>query len=85
MWGASLFAQPLMLAARFRWMVRWLCEASGFAGGAGCKGVLATFRGEGGERPMMWRLLSDHLSLLRRWYYRPEKQREGEVLLPECG
>ncbi len=26
--------------------------------------------------------LSDHLSLLRRWYYRPEKQRAGEVFLP---
>ncbi len=26
--------------------------------------------------------LSDHLSLFRRWYYRPEKQRTGEVLLP---
>jgi hypothetical protein len=24
-------------------------------------------------------LLSDHLSLLRRWYYRPEKQRIGET------
>jgi hypothetical protein len=24
----------------------------------------------------------DHLSLLRRWYYRPEKQRAGEVFLP---
>ena len=24
----------------------------------------------------------DHLSLFRRWYYRPEKQREGEVFLP---
>ena len=27
-------------------------------------------------------LLSDHLALLRRWYYRPEKQREGELFLP---
>jgi len=27
--------------------------------------------------------LSDHLSLLRRWYYRPEKQRTGEVFLPK--
>jgi hypothetical protein len=27
-------------------------------------------------------LLSDHLSLLRRWYYRPEKQRSGEVFFP---
>jgi hypothetical protein len=26
--------------------------------------------------------LSDHLSLFRRWYYRPEKQRTGEVFLP---
>jgi len=26
--------------------------------------------------------LSDHLSLLRRWYYRPEKQRIGGVFLP---
>ncbi len=28
--------------------------------------------------------LSDHLSLLRRWYYRPEKQRAGEVFLPNA-
>ncbi|NYF79159.1 excinuclease ABC subunit C [Granulicella arctica] len=27
-------------------------------------------------------MLSDHLSLLRRWYYRPEKQRSGEVFFP---
>src|SRR5258708_38194132 len=27
-------------------------------------------------------LLSDHLSLLRRWYYRPEKQRIGEIFVP---
>ncbi len=27
-------------------------------------------------------LLSDHLALLRRWYYRPEKQRKGELFLP---
>jgi excinuclease ABC subunit C len=26
--------------------------------------------------------LCDHLSLFRRWYYRPEKQRTGEVFLP---
>jgi hypothetical protein len=26
--------------------------------------------------------LSDHLSLLRRWYYRPEKHRAGEVFFP---
>jgi excinuclease ABC subunit C len=27
--------------------------------------------------------LSDHISLLRRWYYRPEKQRIGEVFFPK--
>ncbi len=26
--------------------------------------------------------LGDHLSLLRRWYFRPEKQRAGEIFLP---
>ncbi len=29
-------------------------------------------------------ILSDHLSLLRRWYYRPEKQRVGEIFLPNA-
>ena len=28
--------------------------------------------------------LCDYLSLFRRWYYRPEKQRAGEVLLPNA-
>jgi excinuclease ABC subunit C len=28
--------------------------------------------------------LSDHLSLLRRWYYRPEKQRKGEAFFPDA-
>jgi hypothetical protein len=27
-------------------------------------------------------MLSDHLSLLRRWFYRPEKQRAGEIFFP---
>ncbi len=29
-------------------------------------------------------LLSDHLALFRRWYFRPEKQRSGEALLPNA-
>ncbi len=32
-------------------------------------------------KPTDLALLSDHLSLLRRWYYRPEKQRIGEIFL----
>ena len=35
-----------------------------------------------GEADMV--LLSDHLALLRRWYYRPEKQRAGELFLPNA-
>src|SRR5258708_39974638 len=31
------------------------------------------------DKPNDLALLSDHLSLLRRWYYRPEKQRIGEI------
>ena len=31
------------------------------------------------DKPSDLALLSDHLSLLRRWYYRPEKQRIGEI------
>jgi hypothetical protein len=27
--------------------------------------------------------LSDHLSLVRRWYYRPEKHRAGEIFFPK--
>ena len=34
------------------------------------------------EAPTDLATLSDHLSLLRRWYYRPEKQRTGEVFFP---
>jgi hypothetical protein len=33
-------------------------------------------------KPTDLALLSDHLSLLRRWYYRPEKQRSGEIFVP---
>jgi hypothetical protein len=28
-------------------------------------------------------MLSDHLAILRRWYYRPEKQRAGEIFFPD--
>ena len=28
--------------------------------------------------------LSDHLAMVRRWYYRPEKQRAGEVFFPDA-
>ncbi len=90
--GSSLFAQPLMLQA-----VPLGPETGGIGvveetGGGATSGmaeapeervrrVLGVLAGEtGGVDDSA--MLSDHLSLLRRWYYRPEKQRAGEVFLP---
>jgi excinuclease ABC subunit C len=42
--------------------------------------VIASLEERAGK-PSDLALLSDHLSLLRRWYYRPEKQRNGEIFL----
>ena len=76
--GSSLFAQPLMLQA------------------VPLEGEPATTTESPEERAKIvlesldskiapasdLALLSDHLSLFRRWYYRPEKQRIGEIFLP---
>jgi len=37
-----------------------------------------------GAAPTDLATLSDHLSLLRRWYYRPERHRAGEVFFPRA-
>jgi hypothetical protein len=77
--GSSLFAQPLMLAAV-------PLEGTGVVADAPevrAAGVLA--RLEAKVEPVQdVAMLSDHLSLLRRWYYRPEKQRAGEIFLPNA-
>ncbi len=76
--GSSLFAQPLML------------QAVPLEGGAAesanspedrAAETLKRLEAKSGP-PTDMALLSDHLSLLRRWYYRPEKQRSGEVFFP---
>jgi hypothetical protein len=78
--GSSLFAQPLML------------QAVPLEGSSGAETavespevraaeVLKRLEAKAGV-PSDMALLSDHLSLLRRWYYRPEKQRAGEVFFP---
>ena len=78
--GSSLFAQPLMLQAV-------PLEADGLvdAPEARMERVLAALdtrvRAADGDLAEK----SDHLSLLRRWYYRPEKQRAGEIFFPKCG
>ncbi len=92
--GSSLFAQPLMLQAVP------LGEAEGMSAVESpevrAEGVLARLEGRAGSsyvseaRPWAPGLgvdlatVGDHLSLLRRWYYRPEKQRAGEVFFPNA-
>jgi excinuclease ABC subunit C len=84
--GSSLFAQPLMLAP-FP-----LGEPDGSA--SDTQPPIATATPEDHARAAIHALtnsaesptdiaeLCDNLSLFRRWYYRPEKQRTGEVFLP---
>ena len=79
--GTSLFAQPLMLQA-----VPISDEAvvgPSESPEVRAEHVLATLEGRVHESVDLARL-SDHLSLFRRWYYRPEKQRAGEVFLPNA-
>ena len=81
--GSSLFAQPLMLQPV-------PLDGDVPVGGVAkdspeerAREVLSRLEARvGGTKDGA--LLSDHLSLLRRWYYRPEKQRAGEVFLPNA-
>jgi hypothetical protein len=76
--GSSLFAQPLMLEA-----VPLEPSAAEPPNSPEQRAKTALEQLDAGVRPAKdVALLSDHLSLLRRWYYRPEKQRAGEVFLP---
>jgi excinuclease UvrABC nuclease subunit len=76
--GSSLFAQPLMLQAV---PLEGEPEAATSATNSPeerAAHALAALE-EKAAKPSDLALLSDHLSLLRRWYYRPEKQRIGEI------
>ncbi|MEO6911737.1 MAG: excinuclease ABC subunit C [Edaphobacter sp.] len=78
--GSSLFAQPLMLQA--------VPLEGGDAGATDspeerARGVIERLKAKVGAANDL-AILSDHLSLLRRWYYRPEKQRVGEIFLPNA-
>jgi hypothetical protein len=76
--GSSLFAQPLMLAA-----VPLEGEPAEVANAPEerARSAVEQLQQRVSETHDL-ALLSDHLSLFRRWYYRPEKQRVGEVFLP---
>jgi hypothetical protein len=79
--GSSLFAQPLMLQA-----VPLESEAAEAADASNspedrARAALEALQSRVAPSNDLT-MLSDHLSLFRRWYYRPEKQRTGEAFLP---
>ena len=79
--GSSLFAQPLMLQA---------VPLEGEAIAPQTASESPELRAERALATLASRIspttdpatLADHLSLLRRWFYRPEKQRTGEIFFP---
>jgi excinuclease ABC subunit C len=75
--GSSLFAQPLMLQA-VPLEGEPAAESATNSPEERATHVLSALEKKAGK-PNDLALLSDHLSLLRRWYYRPEKQRIGEI------
>ncbi len=87
--GSSLFAQPLMLAAVPLDEPAQVDAPTPEAPPATptltpedrARAVIDTLTARA-QSPADLAELCDHLSLFRRWYYRPEKQRTGEVFLP---
>ncbi len=81
--GSSLFAQPLMLAAipLEESAPEEQHAAAVFTPEDRARAVLSQLSGQTETDPDIAELC-DALSLFRRWYYRPEKQRAGEVFLP---
>jgi len=75
--GSSLFAQPLMLQA-VPLEGESSAESANNSPEERAGQALKSLEQKAGK-PTDLALLSDHLSLLRRWYYRPEKQRVGEI------
>jgi excinuclease ABC subunit C len=75
--GSSLFAQPLMLQA-----VPLEGESTASNSPEHRAEHVLSLLEQRTHSSADLALLSDHLSLLRRWYYRPEKQRNGEIFFP---
>lgn len=76
--GSSLFAQPLMLQPV---PLEGEPASESLDSPEERAGHVLTALEEKVAKTNDLALLSDHLSLLRRWYYRPEKQRVGEIFL----
>src|SRR5258707_9788990 len=77
--GSSLFAQPLMLQA-VPLEGEPASESATNSPEERATHALTSLEQKAGK-PNDLALLSDHLSLLRRWYYRPEKQRIGGIFV----
>ena len=76
--GSSLFAQPLMLqAVPLEGETPTTAESPELR----AEHALRALAGRS-HQPTDTATLADHLSLLRRWYYRPEKSRVGEIFFP---
>ena len=85
--GSSLFAQPLMLAPVPEGGAIESAEDSASASTLSpehrARAVLEKLEGRAAENEAPDSTeLGNYLALFRRWYYRPAKQRAGEVLLP---
>jgi hypothetical protein len=80
--GSSLFAQPLMLAPvpENESVVE---TPSTVTPEDRARAAIAALESQAETLPEIAEVC-DYLSLFRRWYYRPEKQRVGEVLLPNA-
>lgn len=82
--GSSLFAQPLMLAAvPLDEAVGEDAPTAALSPEDRARNVLAALEAETVESAPTDEFC-DALSLFRRWYYRPEKQRAGEVFVPSA-
>ena len=79
--GSSLFAQPLMLAPVPLEPEPDTAAPSLLTPEDRARTAIEALIAQN-ETPLDMAEFCDHLSLLRRWYYRPEKQRTGEVFLP---
>lgn len=77
--GSSLFAQPLMLQAVP--LEPEAVQSETESPELRAERTLANLAARA-SLPADTATLADHLSLLRRWYYRPEKQRKGEIFFP---
>ena len=79
--GSSLFAQPLMLAPVPLDAEPEAATPNLLTPEDRARATISALSARTHTTPDMAEFC-DHLSLLRRWYYRPEKQRVGEVFLP---